>query len=343
MAVPQQMPFLPSAGVDDDVAQYLADVDRQLQPHMLRALDLAPDLDPLKRALTFQIASGGKKVRAALCVTASELFGGKFSESLHFAAAIEHLQNFSLIHDDIADGDTHRRLRESVWKKFGIAHGINVGDVFIPFASLAILDSPYPDSLKIALLKTVSNYSLEMVAGQTIDINQRQSDSVTVDEYMTCTRKKTGAFLAMATVGGGVIGGASKEQLRALHEFAMLAGIAFQIRDDLLDIQGRKGRDAGSDIREGKRTLMVIHAASSSPDGDSRKLFHILNKRRDDNTTADVRWACNLFRTTGAIDYAERMAAELTDRACRFILGFPDTAAKYRLLRISKYLSTRMR
>jgi geranylgeranyl pyrophosphate synthase len=206
----------------------------------------------------------------------------------------------------------------------------------------AILESPYPDSIKIGLLKTVSNYGLEMVAGPTLDINLRRKNSVTVNEYMACTRGKTGAFLAMATVGGGMIGRASERQLQALHEFAMLAGTAFQITDDILDVEGRKGRDTGSDILEGKRTMLVIHAARTSSAEDARRLFDILNKRREDKTAEEVRWACKLFRTTGAIEYSERTAIELTDQACRLLLGLPETKAKYRLIRISKYLSTRM-
>ncbi|HKE27099.1 MAG TPA: polyprenyl synthetase family protein [Bryobacteraceae bacterium] len=333
----------PITAIDEDVAQFLEDVDRHLRPYMAQACALAPDIEPLKKGLSFQIASGGKRIRAALCVTSSELFGADFREALHFAAAIEHLQNFSLIHDDIADGDTHRRLRESIWRQFGIAHGINIGDVFIPLASMAILEAPYPERLKIALLRTVSTYGIEMVAGQAMDINMRRKNFVTVRDYMTCTEKKTGAFLAMATVGGGMIGRASERQLQALHEFAMLAGTAFQIKDDILDIEGRKGRDTGSDILEGKRTLLVIHAARRASDGDARRLFEILNKDRADKTPEEVRWACNLLRITRSIDYAERTASELADNAARHLLALPDNEAKYRLLRISKYLSSRMR
>jgi len=95
--------------VDPDVAEFLADVDRGLQPHLKSALERIPDLHPLKEGLTYQVMSGGKRIRAALCVTSSEVFGADGSRALDFAATIEHLQNFTLIHDDIADGDTQRR------------------------------------------------------------------------------------------------------------------------------------------------------------------------------------------------------------------------------------------
>lgn len=328
--------------IDQDVGRFLADVDRRLKPFMKRTLSLIPNVEPLRKGLNYQIMTGGKRIRAALCVATCELFGTSYQRALSYAAAIEHLQNFTLIHDDIADGDTLRRYRESIWKKFGIAHGINIGDVFVPFASLAILDSAYSEKVKLGLLRLVSECGLEMVEGQTLDINMRKKNSVKVEEYMDCTEKKTGAFLAMATVGGAIIGGADKKSLAALRNFSLLAGTAFQIKDDVLDIEGYKGRDIGSDILEGKRTLLVIHAAHEASEADRSRLFQILNKNRLAKTPEDVQWVCELFRRTGAIDFAELKAMELVYEACGYIMTFPDSEAKYRLLRISRYLSRRI-
>jgi len=328
--------------VDPDVAEFLADVDRGLQPHLKSALERIPDLHPLKEGLTYQVMSGGKRIRAALCVTSSEVFGADGSRALDFAATIEHLQNFTLIHDDIADGDTQRRYRESIWKRFGVAHGINIGDTFALFASLGILDSDYPESEKLGLIKLVSEYGLEMIVGQALDINMRRNDCVTESEYMDCTRKKTGAFLAMAAVGGGIIGGADAKDLSLLREFALLAGTAFQIKDDILDIHGFKGRDTGSDILEGKRTLLLIHALREGSPPDRIRLLQIVNKRRSLKTAEEVQWACDFIRKTGAIEYAELVSTELIHQACGYLFSLPDNEPKYRLIRIATYLSKRM-
>ena len=328
--------------VDPDVAEFLADVDRGLQPHLNSALARIPDIHPLKEGVTYQVTSGGKRIRAALCVTTSEMFGTNGSRALDFAATIEHLQNFSLIHDDIADGDTQRRYHESIWKRFGVAHGINIGDTFALFASLGILDSSYSENVKLGLLKLVSEYGLEMIVGQALDINMRQNDNVTENEYMDCTRKKTGAFLAMAAVGGGIIGGADVKYLSLLREFALLAGTAFQIKDDILDIHGFKGRDNGSDILEGKRTLLLIHALREASLPDRSRLLHILNKRRNRKTAEEVQWACDVVRKTGAIEYAELISTELVHQACGYLFSLPDNEPKNRLIRISTYLSQRI-
>jgi geranylgeranyl pyrophosphate synthase len=251
------------------------------------------------------------------------------------------MQNFTLVHDDIADGDTLRRSQESIWKQFGVPHGINIGDMFVPLVALSILRAPYSDRVKLQLLQTVADFGLEMAVGQALDINLRSNDSPRVDDYLTCTRKKTGAFLAIATVGGAIVGGASDAQKRLLRDFALLAGIAFQIKDDIIDLDGFKGRQRGSDILEGKRTLLVIHASRNASPIQRRRLFGILNKPRHLNSNADVEWVFDLYRRTGAAEYAQRTAIGLVDEAAESIAELPESPAKYRLLRLATYLSRR--
>ena len=329
--------------VDEDVERFLGEIDRQLAPHLEKALTRVANVEPLKAGVTHQILSGGKRIRAALCASSCELFGSPYARVLEFAAAIEHIQNFTLVHDDIADSEPQRRSRASIWKQHGIAHAVNIGDAFVPLAALSILQSPYADRLKARLLELISEYGLQMVEGQTFDINLRGNDAVGFEEYFACTSKKTGAFLAMATVGGGMIGGANDAELVPLREFALLAGVAFQVRDDLLDMEGGKGRARGSDVLEGKRTLMVVHAAQHVSGDERRRLYEILEKSRAATSPEDVEWVWRLYRRTGADEYAEQTAARLIDEACEHILALPDTEAKYRLLRLAKYLSTRRR
>ncbi len=324
-----------------DVERFLAEVDRRLAPRLRQALERVPNVDPLKRGATHQILSGGKRIRAALCVVSCELFGRPYFHSLDFAAAIEHIQNLTLVHDDIADGDLQRRSQDSIWKQHGVAHGINIGDMFVPLASLSILQAPYSYCLKVRLLELLSEYGLQMVEGQNLDINLRRNNAASFEDYFECTQKKTGALLAMATVGGGVIGGGSETQLRRLRKFAMLAGVAFQIKDDLLDMNGGKGRAPGCDILEGKRTLMVVHAAQHASIKQRKQLFAILNKPREATPMEDVQWVWQLYRTTGADRYAELTAEQLIDEACDHVLVLPESEAKYLMLRLARYLSTR--
>jgi len=332
-----------TGGVDADVEAFLGEINRRLRPHFDRALARVADVTPLKTGVAHQLTSGGKRVRAALCVASCELFGTPYTSSVDFAAAIEHIHNFTLVHDDIADGDTQRRARPSMWKQYGIAHAINIGDVFVALAAQSILEAPYPDALKLKLLELTAKHGLDMVEGQNLDLNLRRTDRAGYEDYFECTSKKTGAFLALATVGGGLIGGATDTNLRRLHEFGRLSGVSFQIRDDLLDVNSDKGRTPGSDILEGKRTLMVVHASRQASPSDRRRLYAILNKPRESTSSTDVTWVWRLFRRTRADEYAARTAADLVDQACRNVLELPESAAKYRLLRLARYLSARRR
>lgn len=333
----------PATGVDADVEAFLGEVNGRLRPRLERGLARVANVSPLKPGVIHQFASGGKRIRAALCVASCELFGTPYVYALDFAAAIEHIHNLTLVHDDIADGDARRRARPSMWKQHGIAHAINIGDVFVPLAAQAILDAEYPEPLKLGLLALSAEQALEMVEGQNLDLNLRQNDAVGYDDYFECTSKKTGAFLAMATVGGGLIGGAAEPDLKRLREFGRLGGVSFQIRDDLLDMDAGKGRAPGSDVLEGKRTLMVVHATRRATTRERRRLYAILNKPRESTSGGDVRWVWELFRRTGAYEYAASMAAHLVDQACDQILDLPESAAKYRLLRLARYLSVRCR
>lgn len=336
---------LPGAIPSDDreVAAFLAEVDRRLTPYLRRGLEEVPDVDPLKRGMTHQILGGGKRIRAALCVASCELFLQPCADVVDFAAAIEHVQNLTLVHDDIADGDPERRSHDSIWRVYGVPHAINIGDMFVPLAARAILRAPYADGLKLRLLDLLSQYGFMMIEGQTLDLNLRRNDAVCFDDYFSCTMKKTGALLAMATVGGAMIGGATDAQLDRLREFAMRAGVAFQIKDDLLDMNGGKGRTPGSDILEGKRTLMVVHATRRASAERRRRLYAILNQPREATSPQDVRWVWDVYRRTGADAYAEETAARLIEEASQHILNVPESEAKYRFLRLARYLTARSR
>jgi geranylgeranyl diphosphate synthase type I len=326
----------------DDIEEYLTEIGHELRPFLQRAIDRVPDVAALKEGVVSQVLGGGKRIRAALCATVCEVFSGDRRRALPFAAAIEHLQNFTLIHDDIADGDEERRNGPSAWKRFGVAHAINIGDVFIPLGSLAVLESDYPAETKLELLSVISRYGLVVAEGQGLDINLRSVDP-TEDAYVECTRKKTGAFFAMAVVGGAVVGGADPDAIDDLEGFASAAGVAFQIKDDVLDVSGGKGRRAGSDVLEGKRTLLVAHALAHAADNDAARLRAILDRHRDRTSDADVSWVLDLYHRTGAVRHAEAMAERLVDEALSGLVRLPETPAKYRFMRLSRHLAKRVR
>jgi geranylgeranyl pyrophosphate synthase len=207
--------------------------------------------------------------------------------------------------------------------------------------TLSIVEASYADAVKLRLFRLIADYGLEMVEGQTLDLSFRMKTDVSLEEYFECTAKKTGALLGLATIGGGVIGGARDEQLMSLREFARLAGVAFQIRDDLLDGAGSKGRRPGSDVLGGKRTILTVHAARHADSRQRARLFTILDKPRTAKSAADVRWVLNLYCDLGAETFARQAGHELLDKAAQHLFRLPETAAKYRLLRLCRYFGSR--
>jgi geranylgeranyl pyrophosphate synthase len=327
--------------VPGDVETFLAEIGRELEPHLQRAIDRVPPVESLKEGVVFQVLGGGKRIRAALCAAVCELFHGSYRPALGFAAALEHLQNFTLVHDDIADGDEERRGRESAWKRFGLAHGINIGDAFVPLAGAAILDTDLEPDTKLRLFGVLSEYGLEVVEGQSLDINLRADDAPTEAAYVACTSKKTGAFFAIAIVGGGVIGGAAENQLEDLGAFAREAGVAFQIKDDLLDVIGGKGRGLGSDVAEGKRTVLAAYAYERATERERRRLVGVLNLPRARTTASDIAWVHGLYTRTGARESAEVAAEQRLSSAIDRLQSLPRTAGRYRFLRLCRYLTRR--
>jgi geranylgeranyl pyrophosphate synthase len=145
----------------------------------------------------------------------------------------------------------------------------------------------------------------------------------------------------MASVGGGIIGGAGERHLNSLRDFALQAGVAFQIKDDILDYVGGKGRVVGSDILEGKRTLLVVYASDTASAAERHRLLEILNRPRSEKSAQDIAWVHELYQRTHASSRAEQLAEQLIDNALDSLMDLPDTPAKYRFLRLSRHLSRR--
>jgi geranylgeranyl pyrophosphate synthase len=326
----------------DELEAFLSEVSDELRPLLQEAMDRVDEVPTLKEGVVSQVLGGGKRLRAALCASVCEMFCGDHRRALGFAAALEHLQNFTLVHDDIADGDPERRGEASAWTRYGLAHGINIGDIFVPLTALAILDAGYPAETTLRLVRHVSELGLQVAEGQALDINLRADPTPTYAGYVECTRRKTGAFFAMAALGGAVIGDAAEHHLAALREFAFEAGVAFQIRDDVIDVTGGKGRRVGSDIAEGKRTLLVVYSAEAAEDAERERLFAILDRPRAETTAGDVRWVIDLMSRTRARERSERAAETLIRAALGHLADLPDTPGKFRLIRLSRHLTRRL-
>ncbi len=282
----------------------------------------------LNDAVWYHMDTGGKRIRPVLAIMACEAMGGDIGKVLPFAASVEIMHNWFLVHDDIEDMDDVRRSRPAVWKKFGLAHGINVGDYMSEKVYGLIFKSRergLDGSTILRLIEETIFTCSRTAEGQAMDINLRDNDSPSEEDYFRTIEGKTAYYFMHPIIGGLIVAGAGEEMIKGVKEFGIKAGPAFQIADDMLDLSEGKGREEiGCDIREGKRTLMVIHCLSKCSQKDREILLEILNRERSGTTEEDVLRVKEMFESSGSIDYAKERARSLIEEAKEIVSGFPE-------------------
>ncbi len=220
----------------------------------------------LSEAIAYSLLGEGKRLRPILLIAAHELFAPASVYAINAACAIEMLHTFSLIHDDLPsfDDDSLRRGRPTSHVKFGEWMAILAGDALntMAFSILAGGPDDVPPELKLEALRIVAAAAgaAGMAGGQALDMTY-QGRECTEEEIKTMQRLKTGSLIAAATETGALLGGASPESRERLRNFGLLLGRAFQIRDDILDIEGREeelGKGSGKDVAAGKATLPAL-------------------------------------------------------------------------------------
>lgn len=208
----------------------------------------------------------GKLVRPMVALMAAEAVGGDPAQALAAAAGIEILHNFSLVHDDLEDGDETRRHRPTVWKVWGAPQAINVGDGMYALAFAAFHRLPQRGVSPERTLAALGRFTQTCVAlteGQHLDMSFEGRDVVSVDEYLRMIRGKTAALLAASAGIGAMIGSGDPEQECDLYGFGLGIGLAFQIQDDILGIWGDPavtGKAAGNDILRRKKSFPLLYA-----------------------------------------------------------------------------------
>ena len=230
-----------------------------------------------------------------------------------------------LVHDDIMDGDRMRRDKPTVWVKYGLAHGINVGDYMAQKVfELIIKSSGYgvDDKTVLKLMDAMVTTSVRTAEGQTMDINMR-SGSPKESDYMDMVMAKTGHYLTVPMVGAAIV--ADREEIiPKLVELGSFIGPAFQIADDILDLTEGKGRgEIGRDIKEGKKSILIIYCLSKCSAKEKKLLLETLEKTPEATTNSDVSRVVALLNKYNSLDYAKKKAEELKKKAYVSIKKMP--------------------
>jgi len=238
-------------------------------------------------------AWAGKRIRPALCLLTCQAVSGEFSRAIPAAMAIELLHNFTLIHDDIEDGDHLRRNRAAVWKLWGIPQALNVGDGMHVLAKRALLEGAEgkPElPVLLELATDIDETCLRLCEGQHLDLQYQDVWDVSVKQYLTMIGGKCAALIGCAASAGAALGGASpaaRQQYRAFGEFI---GLAFQIRDDLLAIWGEQAVTGkpSADLEKGKKTLPLLYAREHASPAAARRLELALGPHAKETDLDDV-------------------------------------------------------
>ncbi|MDY2777818.1 MAG: polyprenyl synthetase family protein [Collinsella sp.] len=260
-------------------------------------------------------ANAGKRHRPLICMLACQAVGGTLSDALDVASAIEHFQSAALIHDDIADNGQLRRGEPCLHISEGEGIAINCGDYALTLVTSSVLgDKHLDDSTKIRLLGELVDMMMRTVEGQALDLGWVRDDrfDLSVDDYLTMAKLKTAHYSGATPLAcGAIVGKGSEDQIETLRTFGLNTGLAFQIQDDLLNLVGTeesRNKDFRSDITEGKRTLVAVHALRD--ERFHEELEAILRSGTTDPAKLDR--AVQIFDEAGSIEFARDFSLRLT-------------------------------
>jgi geranylgeranyl diphosphate synthase, type I len=255
-------------------------------------------------------AAPGKAVRPALALLSAAAGGGSPRAAVPVAVAVELVHNFSLLHDDVMDGDATRRHRPAAWRLFGIGGAILAGDALLALALDVLAASGHPEAGRA--MRVLSAAVQDLVDGQSADVTFERRADVELADCERMAMRKTAALVGCACGLGALFGGADAERVRVLRAFGEHVGLAYQHVDDLLGIWGdpaATGKPAYSDLRNRKKSLPVVFALTS--DTTAGRTLARLYRRPDPLTDDDLRRAATLVEAAGGRTWSEGEADEL--------------------------------
>jgi geranylgeranyl diphosphate synthase, type II len=259
-----------------DLKTYLKDRCSLVDGALDRVLPKADDLPvSLHKSMRYSVFAGGKRIRPILMLAACETVGGSISRAMPAACAMEMIHTYSLIHDDLPamDDDDFRRGNPTNHKVFGEATAILAGDALLTEAFI-LLSTPEPQGSPpatdmVQVIHEIAHCagSRGMVGGQVVDMESEGKHEIDLATVQYIHTHKTGALIKASVKAGAILGGADAAELAALTRYGEAVGLAFQIADDILDIEGTTeeiGKDAGSDEARGKATYPAVIGLTDS-------------------------------------------------------------------------------
>lgn len=295
----------------------------------------------------------GKYVRGALVLLSCEAMGGKVSDAVKTAAAMQASEDWLLVHDDFEDGSAERRGKPALHKIYGDEQAVNAADA-LPAIMWKILyenEELLGHQKSARVMNEMQNIIMRTILGQSVEMNWTQKNKTDLnfqDIFFVVGGKTSYYTIAGPLRLGAILAGASPKQLETLFELGTVLGRCFQIRDDLLDLtsdfEGLK-KQVGNDIYEGKRTIMLIHLLQQASTADKTKVIKILDKSREQKSEKEVKWIIEKMREYGSLEYSEKLAQDLANQSMKIFnekcTFFKEGEAKEQLREAINFILTR--
>ena len=268
---------------------------------------------------------GGKRIRPVMCLMGNEMFDNIKPDSYEVATAIELFHNFTLIHDDIMDEAPLRRGMETVHMKYGSNTALLTGDVMMirAYEYLNKINGQYLSRILALFNKTAR----EVCEGQQLDIDFEKMTAVSLEAYIEMISLKTSVLLAASLEMGAIIGGASEGNCRHLYEFGKNLGIAFQIQDDYLDAFGdpeKFGKEVGGDIRQNKKTFLLLHALEVANAEQKKNLQQLMQQ----NPVDKVQQVLTIFKECHVDEWANELKEKYLQTAVKHLYDIAVLAVR---------------
>ena len=298
---------------------------------------IATRIDFIKKIVNYIIKSGGKRVRPILVMLCSKLCGYKGKKHIPFAAIVEFIHTATLLHDDVVDNAKTRRGSSTVNTVWGNEPSVLVGD-FLYSRSFELMS--YEGNQEI--LKTISQATTALSEGEILEIIKTADITTTEKDYFEIIGNKTAVLFSVACEIGAILGNVTNKKRSALKNFGYKLGIAFQLRDDILDYTSYDellGKHVGTDLKEGKVTLPLIYALKSA--GEKEKLSTAKILKKHTISQRDFERVRKLIEKYNGIDYTSTATGKYLEGAKKELNHFPDSYYKDALLSLADYMLKR--
>jgi len=304
------------------ITERIEEGKKQMEETLLRSMEGSTVLEDIGTRL---IESGGKRIRPELLMVSYLAGGGEdITETVNVAAAFELIHTASLIHDDITDDPTLRRRRPAPHRRYGLSRALIAGD-FIFAKSFQLLAGTNEEVSTV-----IAEAALATAEGEYLELMQSFDATVTREQHEDIMFKKTAALLTAAAMAGAIMGGMDEEHKAALKVFATNLGMAFQMTDDVLDLEpsaALTGKPSGMDLREGRMNTVILAALETLEGGERDRVVRVF--MASSPSTKDVEAALVMIRSTGAGGVAIKRAQGHVDKALAALGSFDEPVRDY--------------